>query len=123
MLGTKPPLGVGPGKWAGWLASGALAAAVRAVETFSDARAELRTEHEARIAFMRVAIESTSGRPSITNYYEDCMDNDHIEMGQTNTNHQLERQLRISFASDRSNVKTWAEIERSRLNTSTTVQE
>ena len=39
------------------------------------------------------------------------MDNDHIEVEQTNTNHQLEKQLRISFASDRPNVKTWAEIE------------
>ena len=70
-----------------------------------------RTERESRIAFMRVAVESTSGRPSRKHYYENCMNSYHIEVEQTNTNHQLERQLRISFASDRPNVKTWAEIE------------
>ena len=61
-----------------------------------------QTEHEARIAFMRVAVESTCEHPYVTNYYEDCMDNDHND---------VEHQLRISFASDRPNVKTWAEIE------------
>ena len=32
-----------------------------------------RTERESRIAFMRVAVESTSGRPSRKHYYEECM--------------------------------------------------
>ena len=68
-----------------------------------------RTEHEARIAFMRVAIESTSEQHGYKDYYEDYKDNFHNEMVQPGTNYEIDNQLRISFMTDKPNVKSWAD--------------
>lgn len=56
---------------------------------------------------MRVAIESVTGPDSILNDYEDCIGNDHGDDYRMDINHQL----RISFVSDRPNLKSWANNE------------
>ena len=60
---------------------------------------------------MRVAIESTSEQHGYKDYYEDYKDNFHNEMVQPGTNYEIDNQLRISFMTDKPNVKSWAEIE------------